>query len=126
MKFSSSSTLNIQFTLRQIRRFFNALFVIKFFILRNLFRINYSKTLELSWNIDPNRIEFKQISSIESNFFNISMFFHKNHSMHQIHHVNHSNAIKQCSFRSNRTRKNIEILKNFGSRELIFNSIRVR
>jgi len=35
--------------------------------------------------------------------------------MHQIHHVNHSNALKH---------KNIEILKKFGLREPMFNSVR--
>jgi len=44
--------------------------------------------------------------------------------MHQIHHVNHSNALKQSSVRSNRTQKNIEILKKFGLREPMFNSVR--
>jgi len=36
--------------------------------------------------------------------------------MHQMHQI-HPNPIKQSSVRSNRTRKNIEILKKFGSRE---------
>jgi len=38
-------------------------------------------------------------------------------------HQKHSNAIKQSSVRSNRTHKNIEILKKYGFRELIFNSV---
>jgi len=37
---------------------------------------------------------------------------------------NHSNAIKQSSVQWNRIRKNIEILKKFGFRELMFNSVR--
>ena len=39
-------------------------------------------------------------------------------------HKNHSNAIKQSPVRSNRTRKNIELFKNFEFYELMFNSVR--
>ena len=54
---------------------------------------NYSETLELSWNIEPNRTESNSIELVRSNFFNISMFFRVQIElieiiqMHQIHHV---------------------------------------
>jgi len=46
--------------------------------------------------------------------------------MHQIHHVKSfkCNKTEFDSIEPNRTRKNIEILKKFGSREAMFNSIR--
>ena len=62
---------------------------------------NYSETLELSWNIEPNRTESNSIELVRSNFFNISMFFRVQIElieiiqMHQIHHVK--------AFKCNRT-----------------------
>jgi len=82
------------------------------------FVVNYSETLELSWNIEPNRTESNRT---ESNFFNISMFFRVRFDRTD---KNHLNAIKQNSVRSNQTRKNIEILKKFGPRKAMFNSVR--
>jgi hypothetical protein len=42
----------------------------------------YSETLELYWNIEPNRTEFNRISLIEPNriFSMFRCFFDKNHS----------------------------------------------
>jgi len=68
----------------------------------------YSETLELSWNVEPNRTESNR-TELNLNDFTwciwcIWMIF-------------------MSSVRSNRTRKNIEILKKFEPREAMFNSI---
>jgi hypothetical protein len=68
--------------------------------------LKYSETLELSWNIEPNRTELIKIIQ-----------------MHQIHHVK-SFKCNKTEFGWIETRKNIEILKKFGSREAMFNSVR--
>ncbi len=60
-------------------------------------QINYSETLELSWNIEPNRIVINRISSIEANqIFQYFDVFDRTEliKMIQIHHVESFKCIK--------------------------------
>jgi len=92
----------------------------------------HSETLELSCNIEPNRTESNWIEPNRTEFFQYFYVFSSSVWSNRTHknHPNASNTsceiiqMQHSSVRSNRTRKNIEILKKFGSREAMFNSVR--